>query len=205
MFRRLGFAAAGLSFATGVLITSIIQTSSIKYNFPPTQVAAYHEEMEKPEKKIEVDYFLAYPGRIHPDSPLWRLKALRDRIWLLITFDKNKKAELKLLFADKRLGLANILFENGKPEIGLSTLTKGEKYLEEAFDLGRENSEFIVKLAKASLKHREVIEKLLAIAPEEARPEIVKTLNYPKSVYDKTRNKLMEFGKPVPENPFESH
>jgi len=56
------------------------------------------------------------------------LKAIRDKLWHVLTMDASKEAELSLLCSDKRLGMSKILFERGKPELAFSTLTKGEKY-----------------------------------------------------------------------------
>lgn len=197
-----------LIFALGILFTSVVRTASVKYVFSQE---ATEQEVSSPEEKIEIDYVLPYPGRISPDHPLWLVKAIRDRLWLLLTTNSSRKAELKLLFADKRLVMSKDLFEKDKPGIAFSTLTKAEKYLEEACDLEEKNrqkgidtSEFLTTLTKASLKHRQMIDEILKIAPEDAKPGIIRTQDYPKNVYSKTRNALQEKGLPIVENPFES-
>jgi hypothetical protein len=206
MFRRFTIISATLIFAFGILFTSILRTASVKYEFsvPAVGGAVLGEET------IQIDYFLAYPGRILPDSFLWPLKALRDRIWLAITTNSSRRAELRLLFADKRVAMSKILFEKGKPEVGFSTLTKAEKYLEQAVIQEKENrekgvdtSEFLTRLAKASLKHVQVMEEILAIAPEDAKPGIIATEDYAKRAYEDAKNGLLEAGLSVPENPFD--
>ena len=207
MLRR--FFAVVIIFLTafGILFTSLFKTASVKYVFSqePSKIS------NQPSKKVEIDYVLPYPGRILPDHPLWLVKALRDRLWLMLTTNPSRKAELKLLFADKRLAMSKILFEKDKPEIAFSTLTKAEKYLEGAYLQEEKNrnkkidtSAFLTTLAKASLKHRQVIEEILAIAPEDAKPEIVKVIDYSKTVYEKTMHALQEKGLPIVENPFET-
>jgi hypothetical protein len=120
-----------------------------------------------------------------------------------------KKAELALLFSDKRLVSAQILFENKKPNIAISTLTKGEKYLavaaaEEvlARSEGYDTSAFLNKLALASLKHREVIESLMPLVPEDGKPLVIEAENYSIDSYKAARDGLYSKGLPVPIDPF---
>lgn len=211
MLRKLTLVFAVLLFAVGILFTSVLRTAAVKYEFAESPQTVYVDGASVlGDEEINIDYFLAYPGKVLPDSPFWPLKALRDRIWLWLTTNSSRKAELNLLFADKRISMSKILFERGKPEIGYSTLTKAEKYLEEAGFSEMENrkkgvdtSEFLERLAKASLKHAEVIDEILEIAPEDARPNIITTKEYPKKVYEDARNALLEKGMEPPENPFD--
>lgn len=102
-----------------------------------------------------VDYYLPYPG-ILPDHPLYWLKMARDRIGLITVTGKTAKAEKLLLYADKRLGAAWALIDGNKLPLGVSTLTKAEKYLEQAVQL-RDNFADKNKLDKAVKKHLEVL------------------------------------------------
>ncbi|MEJ2347603.1 MAG: DUF5667 domain-containing protein [Patescibacteria group bacterium] len=207
MFKRILIVASTLILALGILLISVFRSASVKYVFsqgPETQQTTSDEEMK-------IDYTLPYPGRVFPDGPLWPLKALRDKLWLILNTNPTREAELNLLFADKRIAMSKALFERDKAEIAFSTLSKSEKYLEEAYNLEEQNrkngidtSEFLTALSKASLKHREMIDEILKIAPEDAKPEIIKMQDYSKSVYNKTRDALQEKGLPIIENPFES-
>jgi hypothetical protein len=47
-----------------------------------------------------------------------------------------------------------------------------------------------------------MIEEILVIAPEDAKPNIIDLKSYSKNVYEKTREALYEKGMEVPENPF---
>jgi len=212
MFRRILVVLTTLTFALGILFTSVFRTASVRYVFSETPNTSLQEGQGVVlGESVEIDYYFRYPGRILPDHPLWFLKALRDRVWLLLTTNPSRKAELKLLFADKRVVSAKILFERGKPELGVSTLTKAEKYLEEACNLEKENrekgldtSEFLSTLAKASLKHRQTIDEILKLAPEEAKPIVIRAQDYSKETYNKTRDALYEKDLPVPENPYDT-
>jgi len=209
MWRKIAIALPVLTFAFIVLFASILRTAAVKYEFQETS-KSQESTLVLGEETSSVDYFLAYPGKVLPDSTLWPVKALRDRVWLFITTNPSRKAELNVLFADKRLGAAKILFEKKKPEIAYSTLTKAEKYLEEAAiqermnnQKGIDTSEFLQSLSRAALKHVEVMEGLMTVAPEDAKPGIIRTEDYAKRVYNDARNALMEKGLQPPENPFD--
>ena len=136
------------------------------------------------------EYALPYPG-ILPDHFLYPLKMVRDKILLFLTVDSLKKADLLLLFADKRLGAGRALVEGGKVDLGVSTLTKAEKYLEqslvqvqEAQKTGKDPAVFYEKLTKSALKHGEVLQGLSAQVSEEARAVIEQMRHYSLRVYE---------------------
>ncbi|MDZ7586718.1 MAG: DUF5667 domain-containing protein [Patescibacteria group bacterium] len=118
-----------------------------------------------PETKI--DYYLPYPGLL-PDHPLYWLKMIRDRVQLWLTTEGLPKGEKLLLYADKRLGAGWALMEGNKKDLGITTLTKAEKYLEQAVSVGQKLGEgekevkFKARLAKAIKKHEEVLSLLNA-------------------------------------------
>ncbi len=110
-----------------------------------------------------VEYYLPYPG-ILPDSPLYKLKAVRDQLRLWITFDPTKKAERQLLYADKRINAAKVLNEGGKSTLAISTATKAEKYLEQSVNLtlqllksGTDVKSLLLTQAKSTAKHHEIL------------------------------------------------
>lgn len=189
-----------LFVAFTVLTVSVLKSASIPYAFSPMVLS----ETNSPTEEIQIDYVLAYPGKIMPDNLLWYAKALRDKIWYSVTLNSSKKSELNLLFADKRLSMAVSLFNENKPDLGLSTLTKAEKYLEKAIPVDNKNPEYLNKLALASLKHREVIEnEILPISSEDLKPEVNKITSYSKETYKKVRDLLRSIGLTPHANPFE--
>jgi hypothetical protein len=157
-----------------------------------------------------IDYVLPYPGSILPDNWLWYFKAARDRFQYTISTDPLKKADLALLYSDKRLGASLTLFEDKKPDIAASTLTKGEKYLEEAAidealarKTGLNTNDFLIKLTKASLKHRQVIEgSIIPLTPDDIKPGVIKTEDYSKDTYKACREALNSKGITAPKDPF---
>lgn len=205
MVRKSVAICCAIFLASVILSVSILRASSINYSFLPTPV----QTLAASETDVNIDYVLPYPGRVLPDHPLWAVKALRDRLWLLVSVNPSRKAELYLLFADKRLASSKILFERGKADLAFSALTKAEKYLELARLKDEENRkggmdtrQFLTRLANSSLKHREVVGEILDIAPEDAKPEIIKIESYSRDVYKNTRDTLNSRGMPIPNNPF---
>jgi hypothetical protein len=206
MFRRIVGILLTILLAFGILFISVLRTAKVNYAFsspPPTP------SQTDTQKEINVDYQLPFPGGILPDSPLWGVKVLRDKVWYFITTSPLRRAELALLFADKRLVSSRLLFEGKKPDIAVSTFTKGEKYLEiaanqekEARAKGFDTSAFLVRLATAALKHREVAEAFLSLVPEDGKPIVVKTEDYAKNIYKETRDALNSQGTAPPKDPF---
>ncbi|MFZ5933225.1 MAG: DUF5667 domain-containing protein [Patescibacteria group bacterium] len=205
MLKRTVAILSALFLAFGILSISVLRAASIEYSFSGSNGKVLGEVATA---QIKIDYEYPYPGGVLPDHTLWPLKALRDRLWLIVTVNPGKKAELLLLFADKRIAASKILFERDKAPLAFSTLTKAEKYLQAAAFKEKENRKkldtksFLTKLAKAALKHRLTIREILEIAPEDAKPEIIKTENYAKDTYKEARDALNSLGMPVPENPF---
>lgn len=196
-----------LFFAFAILLISVLRTASVKYEVSGT---LRDQKNQDESRGLKIDYFLAYPGRVLPDSPLWSLKALRDRFWLMITTDSKRRIELKILFADKRLGASEILFKKKKASEALTTLTKAEKYLEEASleeeiirRKGYDTTDLLYALANSSLKHYQVIRELLEFVPEDTVPLILSIQEYPKKSYERARNGILEKMKTPPDNPFD--
>ncbi len=195
--------------AFAVLMVSVLKSAKTNFAYEPKNLAyspmVLSESVES-EKAQSIDYLLAYPGKVGPDHPLWYAKVIRDKAWLALTFNANKKAELNLLFADKRLSSAVELFKNNKPDLGIATLTKSEKYLETAESIMTDDDNFYKKIGLSSLKHREVIEnEILPISPEDLRPQIIKTEDYSKEVYKKVKDHMLTKGLTPPVNPFETN
>ena len=187
--------------AFGILAISVIRVSALtqsqNYKITPVEKSS-SEKVATPTAQKNVDYFLAYPGLL-PDHPLYFLKMIRDRVWLSLTFNPLRKAELLLLFADKRLGAGKVLIEGNKAELGLSTLTKAEKYLERAINQeriaaqkGEQTDAFLKKLFLAIQKHEEVIVELQERFKGDAKGMMGDLLNYPRQGYEQIKERLGE-------------
>ncbi|PJC27879.1 hypothetical protein CO054_03010 [Candidatus Shapirobacteria bacterium CG_4_9_14_0_2_um_filter_39_11] len=190
---------AALVFALGILITSVVRTTALTTspNYKIAPVKATPTPTETVKKPVE--YSLAYPGPILPGHILYPIKMVRDRIWLWLTVDPLKKAEVLLLFADKRLGAGKALIEAGKEELGASTLTKAGKYLESAVkqekiarEKGKDTQALLERLSRASLKHEEVLLEIKGKVGETAKPVIESCLGYVRWAQQQVRQILGE-------------
>lgn len=199
------FAFVIFAIAFVILLVSIFDSSAITYTFTNTPPQPFGET-----KDSKVNYVLPYAGRVLPDSPFWGLKALRDKIWFGVTTSPLRRAQIALLFADKRLVMVEELFRKGKPDYAMATLLKGERYLpiameEEKIARGRgiDTDEFLVTLATAALKHKEISGYLVELAPENVKPLIISNETYADKAYEDAKNALNSRGLTAPKNPFD--
>jgi len=120
----------------------------------------------------KVFYTLPYPG-ILPDHPLYIVKAVRDKLMDILTRNYLKKANLYLLFSDKRVNMAIMLSKKGKNKLAVTTFAKGEKYFLKIPDLlltskkqGVGSSTELIEIIKTSnAKHLEIANDLLKTTP----------------------------------------
>ena len=123
-----------------------------------------------------------YPG-ILPNNPFYWLKMIRDRVMVYITRNPRKRLEILLNYADKRLVAGEILIIEKEESLGVTTITKAEKYLQKAgifaFDnlVENENKDLFEKVANKYLQHRQEIEKLLISDLVEDKKQILHNLS----------------------------
>jgi len=207
-FKKIGILLLVVIFAFWILTVSVVKTSAVEdqsasknYKVTNVEPQPLNEEIAlvaSEAAKKEVNYFLVYPG-ILPDHFLYPIKMVRDRLQLLLITNFLKKGDLLLKYADKRLGAGQVLIEGNKIELGITTLTKAEKYFKQAVDqekLAREKGEdtksFLEKLSQASLKHQEVLLTLKEKVAVDSRPEIEKALELLQQSQQQIKQALME-------------
>ncbi len=146
-------------FGLAILVVSLLSANS------PQAAEELAMPVATPAAQM-VQYYLPYPG-ILPDSPLYKIKAVRDMVVLWTTFNPAARAQKQLLYADKRIGAALALTEGSKSSLGTSTATKAEKYLEQAVDWavretknGHDVKSFLHTLDNATAKHLEILDTL---------------------------------------------
>lgn len=159
-----------------------IGVDQLEESVEPTESGEEKMEEEKVEvmtDKGEVDYYLPYPG-ILPDHPLYWLKMVRDKFMLMLARAPESRFERLLLYADKRIGASKALIEGGKTQLGVTTATKGEKYLEQAVDefkkIAEQTPELKDRLMRAVSKHEELLTKFVDKVPDQAKTVIESTL-----------------------------
>lgn len=158
--------------------------------FTPQITLAHNIDEEVDEATISVDYALPYPGLL-PDHPLYVIKVMRDRILEWFTKDPVKLVEIQLLFADKRLRMGEMLMDKGKNELALSTVSKGEKYLQKAvgsYRLIRRGSKantnsLYDNLVISSFKHIEVIQNMM-VKDSKRREEWQKLADFTRDIHE---------------------
>jgi hypothetical protein len=201
---KIFFGFFALSFSFLVLFVSIFRSASIKYAFSPVSASSFSRKID-----IPFDYNISYPGSIMPDNILWNIKVIRDRVWLTLTSNPVRRAELLLMFADKRLISSYELFYRKEPDLAVAVLTRAEKYLEQAameerlaYKQGFDTCGVLFKLENSTIIHRKVVEEVMKTAPEEARPIISRACDYPKRMYTEVHPLLMACGMVPPKNPY---
>jgi hypothetical protein len=121
----------------------------------------------------KVEYILPYPGAL-PDSPIYFLKALRDRLVSYLINDPLKKAEFNLLTSDKRANAALYLADHKKYELSITSFSKSTNYfiegvakLKEAIDLEKDGKDVLERMKLAVVKHQEVLQSIGERSPKE--------------------------------------
>lgn len=121
----------------------------------------------------KVEYNLPYPG-ILPDHPFFFIKEIRDKVLELTTRDSLKKAELYLLFSDKRSAMAIGLAKTGKDRHAVKAFLQGEEYFSKIaplLDTSKKqgvsaSSDFVQRIKLSNAKHKEIGEGLLKDLPQ---------------------------------------
>lgn len=153
---------------------------------------SYAQDVQSSSGASQVEYELAYPG-ILPDSPLYFLKAIRDRLVSILINDTLKKAQFDILTSDKRVNASWYLVINGKTSLAVETFSKSNNYFSEGIgvaaqskQMGKDTGILLHNMRLSVKKHQEVLKKIqeklpgnlrLALAEEEKR-----LLDFEKSV-----------------------
>jgi len=117
-------------------ITETSQNSTSKIKFTHDLQELYEASQSALLNLANNPHLLPFPGLL-PNHPLYWTKMIRDRIQLITTVDPTQKMQLLLLFADKRLAASQLLIATNDDALGISTLTKAEKYLLSAYEIYR--------------------------------------------------------------------
>ena len=153
-----------------VSLSLLIFLLSFNISFAKSNLAVAQDVSPIPTPRV--NYELPYPGLL-PDSPLYFLRIIRDKVVSFLIADPLKKAEFNLLQADKRLNAGIFLFNKSKVSMSISTISKAENYFEESLqkvkeakEQGMETTELMNKLIDSSKKHLEVLKSLEEKSPK---------------------------------------
>lgn len=147
------------------------------------QEAVVNQASDSPKPK-NVSYEMAYPGML-PDSPLYKLKVLRDKAITFLISDPLKKIDFYLLQADKGLGAASMLADKGNIELAKETALKAENNMTLISDQLRAmktkpEDGLFERLKTASRKHQETITHMIQITDGEDRKTFSQVLDFSK-------------------------
>lgn len=182
-----------------LILAGLILAVSLKSSVPKPSFAAatLNFSVSLPPATIsaeqKVDYYMAYPG-ILPDHFLYKIKMVRDRIKTYLTSNLQAKVSLFLLYSDKRIGAGKILIEGNKVPLGLSTILKGEKYLEQAVGIAEkiQDRELLDKLNKACQKHSEIFTDLKSKLDASGIATMNELLKFNKLIQDKINSLYLQ-------------
>ncbi len=141
-------------------------------------------EVGTSEANMGEDYYLPYPG-ILPDHSLYFLKMIRDRFRLVVTRDQAAKFDLLVLYADKRIGAAEVLVKGGKDNLGVTTAIKAERYLFDAAEASEGlEEESLNRLKKSVAKHKSILDEMVDNLETDQRDRLEEALESNKMVVE---------------------
>lgn len=137
-------------------------------------------------------YNLAYPGLL-PNSPLYSLKVLRDKLTEFMISDPEEKVKFYLLQTDKGILAASILSDKKEMELAKKTALKAENnYTLLTFELKKmkklPNEEIMQKLKIAALKHQMILNSIIENSPEKDKGTFEQVFNFSKTNLNTVEN-----------------
>ncbi len=117
-----------------------------------------------------------------PDSALHGLDKAFERISLAFTFNKEKKAEKHLRYAEERLAELKVMIDKEKLEYSDELVEEYDNNLEEANEIAKtakllkeDKTKLTELVALATSKHLSVLDKVKEQVPEQAKESITKS------------------------------
>lgn len=97
---------------------------------------------------------------IHPASPLFFLKALREKIEFALAGSTEVKAQRQLEFSQRRLREINALVKKNRQDLMDSTLERYKFHLSEAQNLSNSREDLTAKVGEATARHLDVLQRV---------------------------------------------
>jgi len=149
------------------------------------------------------DTDLPNPGLL-PDSPIYFLKPLSEKVRGLFIFGQDSKALYALTLADKRLSEAKALSDKGKDDLAADTAEQAGKenenaqeHLAKAEIEGKDVTAVVERLAANSVRQQIVLAKVLEKVPQQAKAAIQRAMEMSKRGLTKAQEmQTKEKGKP---------
>lgn len=149
------------------------------------------------------DTDLPNPGLL-PNSPIYFLKPLSEKVRGLFIFGEDNKALYALTLADKRLSETKALSDKGKDDLASDTAEQAGKenenaqeHLAKAETEGKDVTAVVERLAANSARQQAVLAKVLEKVPEQAKAAIQKAMEMSKRGLTKAQEmQTKEKGRP---------
>lgn len=145
-------------------------------------------------------YVLFYPivaGKTEGES-LYSLKLIRDRLVELLTFGNEKKSEVNLRLATKRLLEAEKLLKNNKIDLAKKAMDRFSSKLATSYDQATKAQEsetfpdLVDQISQQTQKYQIVLNQLLIIAPESEKNFLQETIQKVTEIQNKVNQQLEE-------------
>lgn len=175
-------------FAAGFTTTVSAQENTTTQNqITPTE-AVNVTVTPSPIMQLNSKYQLAYPGLL-PDSPLYILKVLRDKIMAMLITDPSKKVDFYLLQADKGIAMVPLLAQKNEVSLAKTTALKAENFYTMITFVYKSNgtkpdAATYKKLLSAANKHQEVLAGLLSKVSSDDAKVLQQVINFSKTNVD---------------------
>jgi len=149
------------------------------------------------------DADLPSPGLL-PDSPIYFLKPLSEKVRGIFIFGEDSKALYALKLADKRLSEAKALSDKGEDGLAADIAEQAGKenenaqeHLAKAESEGKDVTAVVERLAANSARQQAVLEKVLEKVPEQVKAAIQRAMEVSKRGLIKAQEmQTKEKGKP---------
>lgn len=180
------------------LLVLILFFSSLSPVVTPAK-AALPTSTPTPTPTAKSSYELFYPivsGKIEGES-LYTLKIFRDNLIEILTFSKEKKVEVKMKTATKRLLEAEKQLEMKKSDFLSRALDKYQENLISSYKMTsqmQENDNYpslLDVISKETEKYLLVLNQMLKVAGQDDRQKIQQTINSTNDIQKKVEKELI--------------
>ncbi len=137
------------------------------------------------------NYFLGFTAKLDSDSPFHFLKTLQENTTLILTFDPQKKEEVRLAIAGRRLEEMERLIAANRTQVLASasqnykrSMEAAAAALEKAKEKLPDPEELIKKYEEDAARHALTLQEVSATVPESARPALESAIDVSEKVGD---------------------
>ena len=192
---RLLYSVTGFGFAALVVLISVVRLSQpemLSLVMDPSLASATQttlpmvdiQETDLNQLTTDISYEPQFsPSQRLPSHPLYWWDMIKDRVVLWMTWNSSDRLRLLRSYSDRRLWAGIQLIQQDQTQLGVSTVTKAEKYLLQATrqsdsnrQLTKNSSQEFAHVAKASVYHQLVLLAVIEMIDDERQQLILKDI-----------------------------